>query len=122
MPDKKPPLPMFDSLEHIDKVNVIKSQHVDMSDNDFCHALTFLKCYKGSLGTFNSYRRETERLLQWCKHITSITLKDIRREHIEEYIKFCQNPPKSWIGIKKAPRFLEKTVGVVPIQSGVLLL
>lgn len=108
MPDKKPPLPMFDSLEHIDKAIVIKLKHVDISDNDFYHALAFLKCYKGSLGTFNSYRRETERLLQWCKRIKGVTLKDIRREHIEEYIKFCQNPPKSWIGIKKAPRFLEK--------------
>ncbi|MEI6095294.1 MAG: tyrosine-type recombinase/integrase [Gammaproteobacteria bacterium] len=106
--NKKAPLPMFDSLEHVDKAIVTKSRHVDTSDGDFYHALAFLKCYKGSLGTFNSYRRETERLLQWCKHIASITLKEIRREHIEEYIKFCQNPPKSWIGVKKTPRFLEK--------------
>ena len=88
MPDKKPPLPMLDSLKHIDKVIVIKSKHVDISDNDFYHALAFLKCYKGSLGTYNSYRREIERLLQWCKHITGITLKDIRREHIEVRPRF----------------------------------
>lgn len=99
---------MFDSLEHIDKAVLKKSQHVDISDSDFYHALAFLKCYKGSLGTFNSYRRETERLLQWCQHIAGITLKEIRREHIEEYIKFCQKPLKSWIGVKKVPRFLEK--------------
>ena len=99
---------MFDSLEHIDKAVLTKSQHVGISDNDFYHAWAFLKCYKGSLGTFNSYRRETERLLQWCQHIAGITLKEIRREHIEEYIKFCQKPLKSWIGVKKASRFLEK--------------
>lgn len=105
---------MFDSLQYVDKAIVKKSQHVDVNDSDFYHALAFLKCYKNSLGTFNSYRRETERLLQWCKHIAGITLKEIRREHIEEYIKFCQNPPKSWIGVKKAPRFLEKDGERVP--------
>ena len=106
--DIKSPLPLFDSLEYIDKCFVKKSQYIDINERDFYHAVAFLKCYKGSLGTFNSYRREIERLLQWCKHIANIPLNQIKREHIETYIKFCQSPPKSWIGTKKSPRFIHK--------------
>ena len=99
---------MFDSLEHIDKIIIIKSQQGYIDYNDIRHALEFLKCYKGSLGTFNSYRREIERLLQWCKHTAAIKLKQMRREHVEQFIHFCQKPPKSWIGLKKVPRFIDK--------------
>ena len=59
-------LPLFDSLDYLHK-NI---ENVILPDpcfqNDFYHCLNFLKSYTGSLGTFNSYRRETERLLQWC--------------------------------------------------------
>jgi integrase len=41
-------------------------------------------------------------------HIANISLKQIKREHIEQFIHFCQNPPKSWIGLKKVPRFIDK--------------
>ena len=57
------------------------------------------------MGTFNSYRREVERLLQWSWHIADKSLKYINREDIENFARFCQKPPKNWIGIKKAPRF-----------------
>ncbi|MCA0404185.1 MAG: site-specific integrase, partial [Proteobacteria bacterium] len=36
----------------------------DAMRHDFYYCLNFLKSYIGSQGTFNSYRRETERLLQ----------------------------------------------------------
>jgi site-specific recombinase XerD len=108
MCDKKSPLPMFDSLKYIDKAIVKKSQYIKVLDEDFYHALAFLKCYKGSIGTFNSYRREVERVMQWSHHIANISLQQIKRTNIEEYIKFCQNPPKPWIGIKKVPRFVER--------------
>ena len=108
------PLPLFDSLEYIDKWFVKKSEYTDINDSDFYHAVAFLKCYVGSVGTFNSYRREVERLLQWCRHIAVISLNQIKRDHLETYIKFCQNPPKSWIGTKKSPRFIDKDGQRVP--------
>ncbi len=30
----------------------------------------------------------------------------LKREDIEEYVRFCLNPPKAWIGTKNVPRFL----------------
>jgi site-specific recombinase XerD len=107
--DKKKlaPLPLFDSLEYISKP-LLPSYLSPIQKNDFLMGISFLKSYIGSLGTFNSYRREIERLLHWTWIITKKSLKDLKREDIENFIRFCQKPPKFWIGIKKIPRFIEK--------------
>ena len=106
-------LPLFDNIDHIHKNHeqaILHNAHLKDPEllADFTRALGFLKCYIGSQGTFNSYRRELERLLQWCILIKKTHLKKIKRREIEEYITFCQNPPESWIGLKKCPRYLEK--------------
>jgi site-specific recombinase XerD len=105
------PIPLFDTLE-----NTITQQTVPVNanHNDFYHAIAFLKAYKGSAGTFNAYRREIERLLHWSWLIAKKSVKDLRRSNIEEYLSFCQSPPISWIGVKKAPRFLVKNGERVP--------
>lgn len=102
------PIPLFDSLTHL-------SRNLDNAvlpgpqfQPDFIHTLDFLKSYTGSLGTFNSYRREAERLLQWCWLIKKKTLSELKREDIEQFVRFCQNPLPSWIGIKKCHRFIER--------------
>ena len=105
---KSLPLALFDDLAHISDSalhTLIKGKHKTL---DYKYAVAFLKSYKGSSGTFNAYRREIEKLLQWTWQIKEKTIKDLRREDIEEFINFCQKPPKSWIGLKKATRFIEK--------------
>lgn len=115
MASPRPPIPLFDAMAYIDKAIVEVPPHMDKHyANDYHHALAFLKCYTGSLGTFNSYRREVERILQWGQHIAGLTLTQMKREHIEAFVAFCQNPPKTWIGIKKAPRFIDNAMGRVP--------
>lgn len=110
---KQGPLPLFDSLEYISK-QVPSSFLSAIQKNDFLMGISFLKSYVGSLGTFNSYRREIERLLHWTWIIAKKSFKDLKREDIENFIRFCQKPPKSWIGIKKAPRFIEKEANRKP--------
>ena len=110
-------LPIFDNINYLHKnyENVmLPDQRVQ---NDFTCALNFLKSYTGSLGTFNSYRRETERLLQWTWLIKNATLSELKRDDIEQYVRFCQNPPKTWIGLKKVPRFIEKDGLRIPNQE-----
>lgn len=101
-------LPFFDSLNHLHKNHI----HVVLPDEhlreDFNRSIEFLKSYSGSLGTFNSYRREVERLLQWCWLIKKSTLSSLKRDDVEQFIRFCQNPPNNWISLKKSPRFVEK--------------
>lgn len=100
--------PLFDNINYLHK----NAEYVVLPDarfkTDFYYTLNFLKSYNGSLGTFNSYRREAERLLQWCWHIKEMTLSDLKREDIEQYIRFCQNPPHSWISTKKVHRYVAK--------------
>lgn len=100
------PLPLFDSLQHIHK----NADYVVLPDvkfkTDYHYVLQFLKSYTGSLGTFNSYRREVERLLQWSWLIQKKGLPELKRVDIEQFIRFSQNPPANWIGTQKYPRFI----------------
>ena len=107
-------LPIFDSLNHIHKNHLHVVLPAEQHREDFNHSIDFLKSYSGSLGTFNSYRREVERLLQWCWVIKKSTLSTIKRDDIEHFIRFCQSPPNSWISLKKSPRFIEKEGVRVP--------
>ncbi|KGP63045.1 integrase [Legionella norrlandica] len=110
-------LPLFDNLNHLHK----NQENVILPDqkfsNDFIFCLNFLKSYSGSEGTFNSYRRETERLLQWSWLIKNSSIDSLKRDDIEQYIHFCQNPPKSWISLKKVPRFIEKEGKRIPNEE-----
>lgn len=101
------PLPLFDTIEQVKK-QTAPNHLASAQKDDFAVSINFLKSYNGSLGTFNSYRREVERLLQWCVWVANKSLKKIKREDVEAFVQFCQKPPISWIGTKKAPRFIEK--------------
>lgn len=101
---RRSPLACFDTVKYIDDI-VAPDYLTPAQSNDFNMAKSFLQAYTGSLGTFNGYRRDVERLLHWTWHIAGKILEDLKREDIEAFVLFCQKPPSAWIGIKKAPRF-----------------
>jgi site-specific recombinase XerD len=101
------PVPLFDTLENLKEKHDI-SGSILINKNDFKHAREFLYSYRGSEATFNSYRREIERLLHWCSHIAKKTLKELKRNDIEQFVEFCQSPPLTWIGVKNVARFINK--------------
>ncbi|MBA55698.1 MAG: integrase [Pseudomonadales bacterium] len=115
-PKRKAPTPIIDNLEFVGNPFKQKAFNagpylvspVSGADIDLEYALKFLYSYNGSTATFNSYRREIERLLQWSWHINEASVLALRREHIEEFVKFCFNPPKAWIGVKNVARFKSK--------------
>ena len=98
--------PLFDTLEHMESLNRTTFQQNLITQEDFEKALSFLKSYRGSQGTFNAYRRELERFFQWCGRVANKSLNQIKREDIEDFVRFCQKPSKSWIGKNKVPRFI----------------
>lgn len=115
-PKRQAPPPIIDNLEYIDnpfksklhindkKLGVnIRRVHIEME-----YALKFLYSYNGSSATFNSYRREIERLLQWSWRVEESSVFKLKREQIEEFVRFCINPPKAWIGTKNVARFKNK--------------
>ncbi len=108
------PLPLFDSIEYIHLQQDFSYLNPEYHIKDIKIAIEFLKSYRGSQGTFNSYRREIERLLHWCALISKTTLKKLKRKDIEEFIAFCLKPPKGWIGKAKPPRYIVKDGKRIP--------
>lgn len=107
------PVPLFDNLDAIDAAR--KTAPINLyCESDYRHANEFLYSYRGSDATLNSYRREIERLLQWCWLVAKKSLTEIRRTDFESFIEFCQKPPKNWIGTKNVARFIEKNGERIP--------
>lgn len=102
------PKPIIDALDHIDDHSNTISEKSEYLLNDFLIALDFLKQYKNNKSTFESYRREIERLLQWCGLIEKKSILELKRQGMEDYIEFCLKPPKTWIGTIKVARFIER--------------
>lgn len=105
MSSRKAPIAIFDTAEHLSDQLPTETLTTDQK-KDFQIAKNFLESYTGSDGTFRSYRREVERLLQWAWNISDKTLNQLKRTDLEAFIKFCRNPPKSWMGFENCPRFL----------------
>ncbi len=102
------PKPIIDTLDHIDDhINNILDTSNYLSD-DFLIAIDFLKQYKNNKATFESYRREVERLIQWSWLVNKKSILLLKRKDIENYIAFCLNPLKSWIGTKRVSRFIDR--------------
>lgn len=107
-------LPLFDNHLYITQNAKNAILPHDKFKSDFTHCLAFLNAYAGNSGTFNTYRRETERLLQWAWHEKKKTLPQLKRVDIEDYIRFCQNPPDKWRGNRKELRYLEQNGSRAP--------
>lgn len=115
-PKQNSPAPIIDSLNFIG--NPFKKSHfstepfliekISGADIDFEYSLKFLYSYNGSTATYNSYRREIERLLQWSWRIERVSVLNLKREHVEDFIRFCFDPPEAWIGTKNVARFKSK--------------
>lgn len=108
------PLALFDSIDHIQDKNNYAYLDERYNLNDIQITNEFLKSYTGSQGTFNSYRRETERLIHWAALIANKSLAQLTRSDIEAFILFCQKPPKNWIGKTKPARFIVKDALRIP--------
>lgn len=103
-------LPIFDQAEYLE-FNTALPLHLKAYqdfEQDYLGAHAFLYAYKDNKATFNAYRREVERLLHWSWQKAQKSIFELRRPEIESYIKFCQKPPKSWIGLSKPSRFVMK--------------
>jgi site-specific recombinase XerD len=121
------PTPVFDTLEHVLELynavhhsatpakiitpwllSCLGEQDIPLPPyacDDFRAVLFFLCCYRGSKDTFNAYRRELDRLIQWSWFVRQQPLLAHKREDIEAFVHFCLNPPSNWIGVKNVARF-----------------
>lgn len=108
-----PPSPIIDNLNHIDdpfekttfSARAFSLKNIEGADKNLEYALKFLYSFKNSAATFNSYRREIERLLQWCWRFEEVSAFHLTPDYIEKFIAFCFDPPLEWIGTKNVSRF-----------------
>ena len=98
------PLPIFDTLDSLEQRASPLPDYVNKADYEVSR--DFLLAYRDSPDTFHSYRRDVDRFLQWVYLIALMDIKRIGRQDIENYIRFCQRPPASWIATKMVPRFI----------------
>lgn len=112
--NKQFPSPLFDGLQQMLADEDCQPKLTGAVRQDYLHARSFLLSYRGSIDTFNSYRRDIERFLQWCQLKEKKTLKQIRREEFERFLDFCQKPPKPWIATVVERRFIEKNGEKIP--------
>lgn len=100
------PCPLIDTLDRI-KTSRPPADKI-LFQKDWQCVINFLNQYNGNQQTFNAYRRELERLLQWAWLIAKQSVLTFDRADIENYLQFCLKPPKSWIGTKGIYRFIDK--------------
>jgi len=98
------PIPLFDSLANM-LAAANSMPNYALYPQDYSYAKTFLLSYRGSEATFNAYRREVERLMQWAWLVKQQSILKLNRTDFEKYVEFCQAPPKKWIGTKNVARF-----------------
>lgn len=106
------PSPLFDDIASLQQPAALPAaltQYHQDARSDYAQAGQFLYSYRGSQATFNAYRREIERLLQWSWLIAKKSLTMLTRADIELFIEFCQSPPLAWIGTQHVPRFIQTT-------------
>lgn len=108
------PTALIDSAKNLEVSLATRDPLPEFAQPDYQEAIAFLKVYEGNTATFESYRREIERLLQWSWLIQEKSILFLTREDIESYIQFCIKPPKSWIGKNNAARFIEKDGKKIP--------
>ena len=103
------PLPIFDTPDKL-PFDAVTPDHLskigDHYDTDYKLSHAFLYAYKGNTDTYNAYRRETERLLLWAWLVQKKSILDLKRTDFDDYLKFCQKPPKAWIGFKRIPHYI----------------
>jgi len=100
------PTPLIDTCQHLKDKDWRTFAVPCFAPHDLDCILDYLKQYDNNKSTFESYRREIERLVQWAWLIDKKSLLDLKRQDIENYMQFCLDPPKSWIGFKKVSRFI----------------
>ena len=88
------------------KIDLFKNQcdkancQID-AQNDIAAVSAWLN-HQEAKTTFAAYKKEAERFLLWCTFEKGLYLSQLKVKDFEEYFRFAQNPPPSWIVAKRA--------------------
>lgn len=108
------PKALFDTVAGLDETTpdcvqrYLKEFEISETSEEYRLAREFLASYAGSQDTFNAYRKEVERLLQWTWIVAKKSIKNLDRNDIRRYLEFATDPPAEWLSDKSVARFINK--------------
>jgi len=77
----------------------------DSLERDLTLSLQYLQDYTGTPGTYNRFRGEVQRFLNYLWVIAKRTLDQVDSEVVASYFKFLKTPPGAWVAPNIAPGF-----------------
>ena len=72
--------------------------------NDLQAAYHWVNLYDEVPKTYNTYKREVERLLLWCQYERGRCLRELKVEDFEAYFNFLKSPPFTWCATRSQLR------------------
>jgi len=72
--------------------------------DDLQAAYAWIHLYRDVPKTYDTYKREVERLLLWCKYERGRCLRELKVDDFEVYFSFLKNPPFEWCATRSELR------------------
>lgn len=119
--DLPPALPLFDSGEYAEEPNSVINEYVTqialrhVPDAGLIYEYThdWLMENKYSPNNYKTYRSEITTFLHWCFEVAEMSVVDVKRSHLSQYIDWCSSPPKHLIAAFNSPQFIvDKWLGI----------
>lgn len=115
-----PGFPIFDAASQLDdqldeqgyasvrEAIMALSVDQDKAFRDLDASLRYLTDYSNVPGTYNRFRSEVQRFLNYLWVVASRTLDQVDAEVVSSYFKFLKNPPAAWVAPSIHSGFLDE--------------
>jgi integrase len=119
-PELPPALPLFDSPDRLDEPCAVVNQYItriathSVPDAGLVYEYTWdwLMENRYSPNNYKSYRSEVTTFLHWCFEVAQMSVVDVKRSHLAQFMDWCCEPPKHLIAHHNSPQFvLDKQLG-----------
>ena len=91
-------------VDHFEKLPV----DTELARRDFEVSLKYLLGHTKRSGTYNRFRAEIQKFLNYIWLVAGRTLDQVDSEVVESYIDFFKSPPKSWVSNKVVAGFSDR--------------
>lgn len=113
-PELPPALPLFDSLDRLDEPNAIVNAYITRIAADavpdaglvYEYTWDWLMENRYSPNNYKSYRSEVTTFLHWCFDVAEMSVLDVKRSHLSQFIDWCSNPPGHLVAHHNSPQFV----------------
>lgn len=113
-----PVMPLFDSHDFLLSGNAIVNQHITQVSLQHVqdagilveHASDWLYEQKYNENNYKAYRSELTTYFHWCFDVMKQSPILIGRREINQYVEYCQHPPKALIAYYNVPQFKLDTI------------